>query len=282
MIGFIPEPSIEEDPNQVSKLKIFKDPIDLLDHKPNDLSIADSFLDFDSIKEWFEDNPNLDSIGLEESEFGGIEKSMEIGKEDNFENTHVGDPSVNGSEPDVDGFKPIVCGSELVGGESGCTVKVEEEESKPEEKLSSSIEEEIGKVSLVGGLESGSSSSEESETERSSSSSSSCSSSDDEEVEEENKEQVKMEIKREVDAAGELEEGEIGGIDGEMAVGGTDNLDDDDEEEGEEEETDEILSGFGIEFDEIDDEDDGAGAVRGPIRSKNELEVTNCGFDDIF
>ncbi|XWS54237.1 hypothetical protein CRYUN_Cryun10bG0073100 [Craigia yunnanensis] len=278
MLGFIPEPSIEEDPNQVSKLKIFKDPIDLLDHKPNDLSIADSFLDFDSIKEWFEDNPNLDSIGLEESELGGIEKSMEIGKEDNFEKTHVGDPSVIVSEPDVDGFKPIVCGSELVGGESGCTVKVEEEESKPEGKLSSSIEEEIEKVSLVGGLESGSSSSEESETKRSSSSSSSCSSSDDEEEEEEeeeeeNKEQVKVEIKREVDAAGELEEGEIGNIDGEMAVGGTDNLDDDEEEGEKEEETDEILSGFGIEFDEIDDEDDGAGAMRGPIRSKNELEV---------
>ncbi|XVF59766.1 hypothetical protein PTKIN_Ptkin07bG0302400 [Pterospermum kingtungense] len=248
-----------------------------LDLKPDDLSIADSFIDFDSIKEWLEDNPNLDSIGLEDSEFGGIEKSMEIGKEDNLEKTHVGDPRVCKSEPVVDGFEPIVCGSELVGGESGCTVKVkvEEEEPKPEGKLSSSIEEEIGKVSLTGGLDSVSSSSEESESETSSSSSSSYSSSDDDdedddnndeeenEGEEENKEKVKVEVKREVDAADELEEGEIGGIDGEMADGGTDNIDDDEGEEEPEE----------IEFDEVDDDEDGNGAMTGPIRSKYELEV---------
>ncbi|XP_022742323.1 H/ACA ribonucleoprotein complex non-core subunit NAF1-like [Durio zibethinus] len=278
MVGFFPEPSIEEDPNLVSKLKIFKDPIDLLDPKLNDLSAADSFLDFDSIKEWFGDNPNLDRVGLEESEFGDIGKHMEIGKEDNFEKTHFGDPTVNGSEPDFDVFKPIVCGSELVGGESGCTVKVEEEESKPEGKLSSSIEEEMGKVSLVGGLDSGRSSSEASETESSSSSSSSCGRSDDDDDDDDDEKEIKVkvkaEIKREVDAAGELEEGEIGGIDGEMAVGGTDNLDDDEEEKEEgEEETEEILNGFDIEFDEVDDEDDGAGAMKGPIRSKNELEV---------
>ncbi|XP_022746591.1 H/ACA ribonucleoprotein complex non-core subunit NAF1-like [Durio zibethinus] len=206
---------------------------------------------------------------------------MEIGKEDKFEKTHLGDPSVGGSELNVDWFKPIVCGSALVGGKSGSIVKVEEEESKPEGKLSSSIEEEIGKVSLVDGLESGSSSSEESESESSSSLSPSSSSNDDdddddddddeeeeeeEEQEEENKEKLKLEIEREVYGADELEEGEIGGIDGEIIVGG---ISDDEEED----ETEEILSAYGIEFDEVDDDEEDVGAVRGPIRSKNELEV---------
>ncbi|XVE66234.1 hypothetical protein DITRI_Ditri08aG0064100 [Diplodiscus trichospermus] len=278
MVGFVPETSTDKDSSPVSKLKIFKDPIDLLDPKPEDLSIADSFLDFDSIKEWFEDNQNLDRVGSQESEVGAIEKSMEICKEDNLEKTHVADPRVSESEPDVHGFKPIVCGPGLVGGESGCTVKVEEEESEPE-RMSSYSEKEIGKVSLVGGLESGSSSSEESETESTSSSLSPCGSSDDddddveeeEEEETENKQKVKVEIKREVDAACELEEGEIAGIDGEMDVRGTDYLDDDEEEGAEE--TEETLSGFGTEADEFGDEDDGAGAMRGPIRSKNEFEV---------
>ncbi|XVF66882.1 hypothetical protein PTKIN_Ptkin10aG0074000 [Pterospermum kingtungense] len=274
MVGFIPDPSIEEDPNQVAKLNIFKDPIHLLDPKPNDLSIADPFLDFDSIKEWLEDNPNLDSIGFEDSEFRGIDKSMEIGKEDNLEKTHVSDLRVCKFELVVDGFKPIVCASELVGGESGCIlkVKVEEEEPKPEGKLSSSIEEEIGKVTLTGGLDNVSSSSEESESETTYSSWSSCSSSGDDDNdeeenkgEEENKEKVKVEVKREVHAVGELEEGEIRGIDRETANGGTDNIDDDEGEEEPEE----------IEFDEVNDDEDSDGAMRGPIRSINELEGKN-------
>ncbi|GMJ11465.1 hypothetical protein HRI_004815700 [Hibiscus trionum] len=264
--------------------------------------------------EWFDDYPNLDRIELEESVFDDIENLMEIGKEASFGKIHVADLGLNGSEPEFDGFKPIVdgsapvegesgrtvkaeeeepkpegvlglsieqskpedfdgfkptvCGSEPVRGESVCTVKVEEEDLKPEGNPNLPIEEVIGKVSLDDGLESGSSSSE-SDSESSSSPSSSGSSSDDEdddseEEEEENKEKVKMEAKM-VDGADELEEGEILGSNEEAAVDGTDEEDDDDE-------TDKILSALDIELEEVDDEEE-AGASKGPIRSKNEVEV---------
>ncbi|OMP02808.1 H/ACA ribonucleoprotein complex, subunit Gar1/Naf1 [Corchorus capsularis] len=253
MVGFIPDPSPEEDTNQVPKLKNFKDPTDFIDPKTNDLTFADSFLDFDSIKEWFEDNPSLDRICLEESEFGDIKKGMEIGK------THVIDPNVAG-------FKPIDGGSELVGGISGCPVKVEEEDLKPavkmeEEdfkpggKLSPSIAEEMDKVSLVR-IKS---------------------------EEEGNKEKVKVESKTEVDGAYELEEGEIEDFGGEMGVDGTDNsdYDEEDEETYEEDEvakeTNEIFRRSGFEFEDVDvddeDDDDDAGDTRGPIKSKNEFET---------
>ncbi|KAK5772561.1 H/ACA ribonucleoprotein complex non-core subunit NAF1 [Gossypium arboreum] len=283
----------------------------------------------DNLKEWFEGFPDLDRIELEESVFADIDNSMEIGKEDKFDKTHVSELGFNGSESDFDGFKPIVhgsalvegepgravkveedtskpesnlnlsieeskaedfdglkpivCGSEPVRGESGCMVKVEEE-SKPEGNLSLPIEEVIGNVSLVDGLESGSSSSE-SDSECSSSSSSSSSSSDDdndedeeeegEDEEEEDKEKVKGEAKN-MDGADELEEGEIIGINEEVAVDGTDSDDDDEEEEEDDDEedgTDEILSALDIELDEVDDEEEDAGALRGPIKSKNEVEV---------
>ncbi|TXG74523.1 hypothetical protein ES288_1Z037000v1 [Gossypium darwinii] len=262
----------------------------------------------DNLKEWFEGFPDLDRIELEESVFADIDNSMEIDF-DGFKPIVHGSALVEGepgravkveedtSKPesnlnlsieeskaeDFDGLKPIVCGSEPVRGESGCMVKVEEE-SKPEGNLSLPIEEVIGNVSLVDGLESGSSSSE-SDSECSSSSSSSSSSSDDdndedeeeegEDEEEEDKEKVKGEAKN-MDGADELEEGEIIGINEEVAVDGTDSDDDDEEEEEDDDEedgTDEILSALDIELDEVDDEEEDAGALRGPIKSKNEVEV---------
>ncbi|PPD89543.1 hypothetical protein GOBAR_DD13529 [Gossypium barbadense] len=95
----------------------------------------------DNLKEWFEGFPDLDRIELEESVVADIENSMEIGKEDKFDKTHVSELGFNGSESDFDGFKPIVHGSALVEGEPGRTVKVEEDKSKPESNLNLSIEE---------------------------------------------------------------------------------------------------------------------------------------------
>ncbi|KAK8507391.1 hypothetical protein V6N13_141411 [Hibiscus sabdariffa] len=231
---------------------------------------------------------------------------MEIGKEESSEKTHVGDLGFNGSGPIVDGSalvegesgrtakveedeskpqrelgssieeskpevfdgsKAIGCVSEPVGAESGCTVKVEEE-SKPEGNPTLPIEEVIGKVSLDDGLETRSSSSEsDSESSSSSSSSSTSSSSDDdgdeEDEEEEEQEEVTVEAKM-VDGADEHEEGEIIGINEEAALDGTDN----DEDEEDDDETDEPLSML-----DVDDDDEDAGASKGPIRSKNEVEV---------
>ncbi|GMI85315.1 hypothetical protein HRI_002200800 [Hibiscus trionum] len=174
------------------------------------------------------------------------------------------------SKPELfDGLKAIGCESEPVGFESGCTVKLEEE-SKPEGNPSLPIEELIVKVNLDDGLETVSSSSE-SDGESSSSPSSSSSSSDDddeeEEENEENKEKVKVQAKM-VGGAAELEEGEIIGINEEGALGETDNDDDDKADETD----DEILIKLDIEHEEVDEEGD-AGASKGPIRSKNEVEV---------
>ncbi|GKU96533.1 hypothetical protein SLEP1_g9759 [Rubroshorea leprosula] len=252
MVGFICDPSSEEDLNQASNNKGFKDPFDTLDTKINDSSFADSFLDFDSIKDWFEDNPNPDKTGLEDSDFG----LMEIGKEDCGGKRYAGSESVEGG-----------LGCEL-------NVKVEAEEQKGEADFSCCIEEGMGKVSLVGGSgnslsvdvdhgkgenadvedESVSSSSEETESE---SSTSSSSSDDDDEGEEE--EELKTEMKRELDETRELEEGEI------REVGGTgSSIDHDDYVEDDDEAV--------IEYNDPDDEDDDSNALRGPIRSKNEVQ----------
>ncbi|KAE8677297.1 Detected protein of unknown function [Hibiscus syriacus] len=260
-----------------------------------------------NLKEWFDGCPNVDSFGLEESVFDSIENTMEIGQEESFGKTPVGDLGFDGFEPvvdgsalvedepgrtrleedeskpqgelglsveeskpeDFDGLMAIGCESDPVGVEPGCTVKAEEE-SKPEKNPTLPIEEVIEKVGLDDGLESGSSSSV-SDSESSSSSTSSSSSSDEEEEEEEdeedeeNKEKVKVNAKM-LNDADELEDGEIIGTNEEATFDGTDNDDDD------EEETDDILSALDIELEEVDDDED-AGASKGPIRSKHEVEV---------
>jgi H/ACA ribonucleoprotein complex non-core subunit NAF1 len=56
MVGFISEPTIE-DLDQVQKLKNSNSPLDPLDQKPTDFTFSGSFLDFDSLKDWFKDIP---------------------------------------------------------------------------------------------------------------------------------------------------------------------------------------------------------------------------------
>lgn len=55
MVGFVSEPSTikeeEDESNQVSKARNLEDPIDPFDQKLT--NFADSFLDFDSIEEFF-------------------------------------------------------------------------------------------------------------------------------------------------------------------------------------------------------------------------------------
>lgn len=223
MVGF---PTEEEgDFNQASKIKESKEPFNNLDLDSIviDPSFSDSFLDLDSIQEWFEDRPYLES--LEDTEFG----AMEIVKEEPVDKEFAG--------------------SEVVGGGLGSQVKVEVE---AEGGLGCCIEEEMGKVSLdVDRVEdkeatvdaedgSSSSSSEESESESSSSSSSSSEDDDDDEEEE-----VKPKVEREVDEAGELEEGEIRAVNDE---------------------------GDDAEFEFLDEDDDDCNAPKGPIKSKNEVE----------
>ncbi|GKU96683.1 hypothetical protein SLEP1_g9895 [Rubroshorea leprosula] len=268
MVGFTYDPCSKEDLNQTSNLKGFKDPFHTLDTKINDSSFTDSLLDFDSVNDWLEDNPNPDKTGLENTDFG----VTEIGKEECSGKRYAGSESI------VNGFEPV-------GGGLGCKlkVKVEAEEQKAKADFSCCIEEGMGKVSLVGGSgssltvhgdygkgenanvedESVSSSSEESESESSSSSSSSDDDDDEEEEEEEEEEEVKTEVKRELDETRELEEGEIRDIGEEKMVGGTTcNIDHDDYVEDD---------GPLIEYNDPDDDDDDedGNAPRAPIRSKN-------------
>lgn len=259
MVGFTPELNLE-DLDQASKLKLSKDPPDAVDPRPIDLSFVDSLLDFDSIENWFMDIPNPDMA-------------------------ETGTTTVVKSEP-------IDC-------EPGGVVKVKVKmESEISENLSCCIEEELGKVSLIGDheessvLDSGnamiservseglkikiegedgvkskmvsgseSESLEESESESSSASSSSSSSSDDDDEEEEEDDRDDMEKKR--DEPCELEEGEIRGAD---QIG---NESGDDEEEEKDDDVEVAWSDVDI-FDEGDEEEE---AIKGPIRSKNELEV---------
>ncbi|KAI9176676.1 hypothetical protein LWI28_005855 [Acer negundo] len=295
MDGFVTKPTTEEEQdclNQASKIKTSRD---LLDNLDSNLSLADSFLDFDSIKEFFDNiSPNPDRYSSEEIEFGVFEKSLKMAEEGK---TNSGDVIVHGSDPIFNG--------------PGSAVKVETLEYEHDENSNCCIEKEMGKVSLVAvkneimndqdesrkvglvgesdlfpvdgsGMKSDtvsdeieSKSSSESEDEGSSSSYSSSGSSSDEEEEEgeEKKEEVKMEVKGELNVAGELEEGEIEGVDGEETVGGIDDDDEDEDDEAEEGEV-EMVVGSDVEFDFVGDGDeDGAVATGGPIKSKNELQV---------
>ncbi|XP_038996658.1 H/ACA ribonucleoprotein complex non-core subunit NAF1-like [Hibiscus syriacus] len=234
-----------------------------------------------NLNEWFDGYPNLDGIKLEESEFEDIESIVEICKEASFERTHVGDLGANGSEPDFDGFKSIVDGSAPVASESDRTVKLEEDESKPDVELGLSIEEskpedfDVFKPTICGSEpvrgESGSTVKVEEEEFKPDGISSlpieeviGKVSLDDGLESGSSSSERKMKVEA-VDGVDELEEGEILDSDEEVAVDGTTD------EEEEEEETDDILSALDIELEEVDDED--AGASKGPIRSKNETEV---------
>ncbi|KAL6287517.1 hypothetical protein ACE6H2_011907 [Prunus campanulata] len=323
MVGLIPELTLE-DLDLASKTKISKDPPDPVD--PRDLTFADSFLDFESIEDWFKDIPNPDMAETGEVKVEVVEEGF-IREANGCEGQifNVYDPIDCGSEPTVDGSVPIDCGF------------VEKVECEISEHLSCSIEEELGKVSLLGGCdqnsvldggncmrserhvessalngengmqseivsrnagerepqnnvngneslkstiegENGARSEIVSESSESSSSSSSSSSSDDDssddgdDMDEEENEKGKMKVEvEECDEAGEIEEGEIRDADGGEKRDKTDYID---YESADDDDDDEVVAWTDAEiFDDGDEEEDDGGALKGPIRSKNELEV---------
>ena len=94
------------------------------------MSFTDSFLDFEAIKNWFENIPNPDMADGEKVDTGVREVDCCL------EETVFQEHNVEGSETTVDGSKSVA--------------KVEERECEMLENVSCSIEEDMGKVSLVG------------------------------------------------------------------------------------------------------------------------------------
>lgn len=276
------------------------------------MSFTDSFLDFDSIKDWFEDILNPDMADGAKVEIGILEV-------DSCRETDVQEHFINQSDSNVIGSKPIVVGSGPIDCESHIVVKEEERKCDKSGNLNCLIEEDMGKVSLIGrsekpvvggeidmksdimeenGVESKtmsdedeseSSESEGESTSKSSSSSSSSSSGEDddqdndveeeeekEKEKEEEKDNMKVKVDRQFNVASEVEEGEIRDADGPDIVGQThdngENDDDDNDEDEDEDDKDEEMVTW-IDADVADDEEDGGDSVKGPIRSKNELEV---------
>ncbi|KAH0984473.1 hypothetical protein GBA52_011650 [Prunus armeniaca] len=77
MVGLIPELTLE-DLDLASKTKNSKDPPDPVD--PRDLTFADSFLDFESIEDWFKDIPNPDMTETGEVKVEVVEEGFIRGK----------------------------------------------------------------------------------------------------------------------------------------------------------------------------------------------------------
>lgn len=310
MVGFVPGAAIEAQEEagseQTSDPKGLGNPVALLDQKISDLSFADSFLDFESIQNWFEDFP-MDSVAVEPGKFDGVK--VEEGSWD-FE----------GAEQMLkpgSGLKWGAC--EAVAGVSGSVVKVEKEEWEKLGTLGGSIEDNMGRVSLAcgsgvpvvaGGVcvktEVGSDDDGDDRSlvpasdfeshdkvnavkgeqmigddhERgdcpesngsSSSSSSSSSNSDDDDAEDDDgreEERKMMEVKGHVDEVGEMEEGEIREVDGGEESGEVKNDDDDKEGDEDGQDVEDMVS-----WSDVEDEDDGTSAKGGPIRSKNEVKV---------
>ncbi|KAJ9171003.1 hypothetical protein P3X46_019058 [Hevea brasiliensis] len=334
MVGCIPEPTIVEDDHnsRASKSKNLKDPLE--NAKLADFSFTDSFIDFDSIKEFFEDSPDTDIVSLGKIDFG------KMGDNGFSSETH--------SNPSFEELRPIESGS-------GCVVIVNEERVGlvREGNFVSCIEEEMGRVSLVGlsspicgdgktagdeiemgnvslvagsnsvvpngsvansavasdevdignvYLATGSStdagtgshvnnvvksdkddsgSDSDSSSESGSSSGSSSSSDEDEEDEEENEDEDEEEEGEKSDddeeedeeeklgvEEGEIEEGEIKDVNGKEMVGKNDDYEEEEEDGGK------MVEWSDVEFDDIDEEEEGDTVVlRRPIRSKNELKV---------
>lgn len=349
------------------------------------MSFTDSFLDFEAIKNWFENIPNpdmadgekvdtvvreadscLEKTVVEDHNVEGYElivdgsksvakmeerkcEMLEMGDGEKvdtvvceadscLEKTFVEEHNIEGSKLIVDGSKsvakveerkcemldmadgekvdPEVCevdsclektvveehnveGSELIVDGSKSVVKVEERECKMLENVTCSIEEDMGKVSLVGESgdlvavgengtrksettegndekrqtvskkdESESSESETATTSSSSSSasSSSCSSSDDDDdsdndVEEEKKDETKV-AEMERNETIDVEEGEIRDADGQ------DIPDDNDDDNGDGNDDIDAMVGWSDGEEEV-----GEDGQTNPIRSKNEIKV---------
>nr|TKR86020.1 hypothetical protein D5086_0000241750 [Populus alba] len=269
MVGFVFEPSTtEEENNQVSKARNFKDPIQPFDQKLT--NFADYFLDFDSIEEFFGDpeRVSLDfekRMEVEDKRF--VVKDLTVdGSDLVFEEKGI----VEGSDLVFEEKKGIVDGSDLEGL---MKVKGERVELERGGSLDCSIEKEMGRFSLVavsslvvadGG---GKVVVVNDEDERESESSESSSSSDDggeEDSEEEKQEEreVREVVDKELDDLGDMEEGEIRDVNGEEMVG----RDDTDVEVFEEEVGDKM-----VEWSDFDEDEDAVNEGD-PIRSKNELK----------
>ncbi|PON35082.1 H/ACA ribonucleoprotein complex, subunit Gar1/Naf [Parasponia andersonii] len=264
------------------------------------MSFTDSFLDFDSIKNWFEDIPNPNMVDGAMVKIDGLEV-------DSCRETDVQEQAINQSDSNVVVSKPIDFGSHF-------NVKVEERECEMPRNLNGLIEEELGKVSLIGRSEksvvggeidvkselmdengvksermsdedeseSSESGGEGTSSTSSSSSSTSSSSEDDEhdndqeeeEEKEKEKDNVKVEVERKFKETSEVEEGELSDADGPDMAGHThyDNENNVNDNDGGDNDDGDAMATWS-DVDVADEEEDGGGATRGPIKSKNELEV---------
>ncbi|XP_030483021.2 uncharacterized protein LOC115699652 isoform X2 [Cannabis sativa] len=185
--------------------------------------------------------------------------------------------SVNSLIEEVMGKVTLVGGSENSGmDENAVKSKTVSDDIKSETKDGNGME---GKI--MSDKDESESSQSEGETASSSSSSSGCSSSDDdssdndvekEEVKEkEEKENMKVKAESKFNVVTEVEEGEIRDADAPDMVGQT--HDDDKSDDDDDDDNDEEAMVTWSDTDVADEEEDGDGALKGPIKSKNELEV---------
>lgn len=279
MVGFISEPAIEDDDdhNRAPKAKDSNGSPGLIDQKASDISLADTFLDFDSIKAWFERFPDDSGSGQQPGEFfmAEVEEAKTLIDEVcvKSELTSVGGTEEGGSAlGDVDGSKvddsASLMKSELVGGaenEKISDIASLDSLKKSEDMLNG------GKGGEVSDGDNESESSSESEVAGSSSSSSSSSSDDEDEDDDsdddvEEDEHVK-DIKVAADDAGEMEEGEI--REGNLEKMSIRSSDDDDGGGGGMNDGDKNVDDV-VSWSDIED-NDATGGSGGPIRSKNEL-----------
>lgn len=253
--------TVEEDLHQPSKPKQLEDSIDHSPPENNDfaLSLADSFLDLDSLKDWIEEGPYPDWV-----EFGAMEEGIKMSKdvgslsslmEDDMKKvTLVANCEASAVRADIstseldhkDGMKSCEIGltgksveKTIVGSENG-VIKKEEISHEDGSDASSDSESSSSSSSCYS---SSSSSSEEEEEEEDDDDDDDSNDDEGEEVEEEGREYAEEEERKEGVVGVEVEEGEITEFDEERR-GGSDD----------------------------DEDDDGFGVTRGPIKSKHEIE----------
>lgn len=321
MVGFVTGAAVDEEQdgsNLTSNPKGISNssPLALLDQKISDLSFADSFLDFESIQNWFEDIP-MESATPQPGDFGGVKvEEGPCGREGAEEVLKPGSELKSGA-------------CEAVTGVFGSVVKVEEEDWEKLGTLGGSIEENLGRVSLAcgsgvpvvaGGIsvktevgsddgghdrslvpasgfesddtvnavkgeqmigddhERGSCSEPEGSSSTSSSSSSSSAEDGDGDTDDRREEErERVEVKGHVDEAGEMEEGEIREVDGGEESGEEQN-DKESDEDGQ------VVEDM-VSWSDAEDEDDGVagtGAKGGPIRSVNEVKVNFDSYIGLF
>ncbi|KAI4334007.1 hypothetical protein L6164_018750 [Bauhinia variegata] len=293
MVKFFSELPVD-DPHEDSKLNNSKDSHETIETQVNDFSLADSFFDFDSIEDYFEDKLTADMAAQENSNVEVEDKSNKIVKDECSEETTVLDQQMLTGSESIFGFTSCHKESESVGSTS--LVKIEAGESEKLGTSSCTIEDGLGKISLVGSSqrsviidrkseilidehENESSESESADPSSPSSSSShhtdsdsgSTSSDDTEDDKDDNEEEEKGKENTEHNDV-EIEEGEIRDFAGENLVTETTTASTD------EEDVEKMVSWSGINDDDVDDfddedEDGSRHATKGPIRSKNELEV---------